>query len=86
MKNGGKKVWVLVLVLLAGVLIFGVLWELLAPSLPASLNKGITIGTTSAPLSLNLSIVELTFGFKLRINPGSVVGLVAGLVIFFWRR
>ena len=86
LKNGGRKAWVLLLVLLAGVLIGGVVWQLLLTVLPASLDTGITIGSTSAPWSVDLHIVELTFGIKLRLNPGSVAGLIAGLAFYFWRR
>jgi hypothetical protein len=85
MRNNGRKAWVLLLVLLAGVLIGGVAWLLLLKVLPAGTNADLVIGT-GAPWPLNLSLVELTIGFKLHINPGSAVGLLAGLAFYFWRR
>lgn len=85
MKNGGRKAWVLLLVLLAGVLIGGVVWQLLLTILPANMNVGFPIGTGS-PLTVNLYIIEFTIGLKLIINPGSAAGLIAGLAFFFWRR
>lgn len=85
MKNNGKKAWVLLLVLLAGVLIGGVVWKLLLTIMPASMNVELVIGS-STPWAIDLSLVELWFGAKLHINPGSVAGLIAGLAFFFWRR
>jgi hypothetical protein len=86
LKNGGRKAWVLLLVLLAGILIGGVVWLLLLQVLPADVNKELVIGSTDAPWTLNLYLVELTFGFKLHVNPGSVAGLIAALAFYFWRR
>lgn len=75
----------LLLVLLAGVLIGGAIWLLLLQVLPASMSKDFVIGS-DVPWTLNLYLVELTFGIKLHINPGSAAGLIAGLVFYFWRR
>lgn len=85
MKNNGRKAWVLLLVLLAGVLIGGVIWILLLQIMPSGVNKELVIGT-GAPWTLNLYLVELTLGLKLHINPGSAAGLIAGLAFYFWRR
>jgi hypothetical protein len=85
-KNNGRKAWVLLLVLLAGVLIGGVLWLLLLQILPASMNKEFFSIGTDTPWTINLYLVELTFGIKLHINPGSAAGLIAGLAFYFWRR
>lgn len=85
MKNNGRKAWVLLLVLLAGVLIGGALWLLLLQIMPASMSKDFVIGS-DVPWKLNLYLVELTFGIKLHINPGSAAGLIAGLAFYFWRR
>jgi hypothetical protein len=87
LKNGGRKAWVLLLVLLAGVLIGGVVWLLLLQVLPPDMkNSELVIGSTDAPWTLNLYLVELTFGFRLHINPGSAAGLIAALAFYFWRR
>ncbi len=85
-KNGGRKAWVLLLVLLAGVLIGGGVWQLLLTVLPASLDTGLTIGSTTAPWTIDLYLVKITFGIVLRINPGSVAGLLTGLLLYFWKR
>ncbi len=86
-KNGGRKAGVLLLVLLAGILIGGVVWQLLLTILPPSLGSvGLTIGTTAAPMTVDLYLVKLTFGIELRITPGSVAGLITGLLLYFWRR
>jgi hypothetical protein len=87
LKNGGRKAWVLLLVLLAGVLIGGVVWLLLLRILPPDMGGAeLVIGSKDAPWQLNLYLVELTFGFKLHINPGSAAGLIAALAFYFWRR
>jgi hypothetical protein len=86
LKNSGRKAWVLLLVLLAGVLIGGVVWLLLMQILPPDVNKELVIGSTSGPWTLDLYLVELTFGIQLHINPGSVAGLIAALAFYFWRR
>jgi hypothetical protein len=86
LKNSGRKAWILLLVLLAGVLIGGVVWLLLLQILPPDVNKELVIGSTPGPWTLDLYLVELTFGIKLHINPGSVAGLIAALAFYFWRR
>ena len=88
MKNSGRKAWVLLLVLLAGVLIGGVIWLLLLQVLPPDIknNSELIIGSIDAPWQLNLYLVEFTFGIRLHINPGSAAGLVAALAFYFWRR
>jgi hypothetical protein len=85
LKNSGRKAWVLLLVLLAGVLIGGIVWRLLLTLMPPSMNVELVIGST-APWQIDLSIVELALGAKLHINPGSAAGLIAALAFYFWRR
>jgi hypothetical protein len=84
-KNNGRKAWVLLLVLLAGVLIGGAVWMLLLKVMPASMDVSFPIGTDT-PVPLNLYLVQVTFGIKVIINPGSAAGLIAGLAFYFWRR
>jgi hypothetical protein len=88
LKNGGRKAWVLLLVLLAGVLIGGVLWLLLLQVLPPDIknNSEVIIGSKDTPWQLNLYLVQLTFGVRLHINPGSAAGLIAALAFYVWRR
>jgi hypothetical protein len=56
--------------------------------LPPDMGKSseLVIGSTAEPWQLNLYLVEFAFGVKLHINPGSVAGLLAALVFYFWRR
>lgn len=87
MKNGGRKAWVLLLVLLAGVIIGGIVWLLLLKILPSNLDANLPIDLGyNNPLVLDLSLIKLKLGFMLNINPGSAAGLIAGLAFYFWRR
>jgi hypothetical protein len=84
LKNNGRKAWVLLLVLLAGAIIGGIIWLLLLKVFPANWNVELPIGIS--PTTFNLSLVDLTFGIKLHINPGSAAGLIVALVFYFWKR
>ena len=86
MKNAGRKAWVLVVVLLAGAIIGNSLWMLLLNVLPASMNVSLQIGSTAAPWVLDLHVFALALGLKLNLNPGSAIGMLTGLLFYFWRR
>ena len=65
----------------AGIILGGYLGEL-ALSVPALsfLAYGKSLGLT-APIKLDLSIIELTFGFMMNLNIASIIGLVIALII-----
>ncbi len=86
MKNAMKTGWVLLLVLLAGALIGNLLWMLLLGLLPADMNVSLQIGSTANPWVLDLHVISLAFGVKLNLNPGSAIGMLLGLFVYFWRR
>jgi hypothetical protein len=84
LKKSGNQVWVFIVLLLAGALVGALLWLLALQFLPSSWNVSLPVGFE--PATVNLHIVTLTFGFKLLLNPGSAVGMIAVLVGWFWKR
>ncbi len=69
------------LIVFSGIIIGGFLGTL-ASSVPALsfLSYGKSLGLT-APIKLDLSIIELTFGFMMNLNIASIIGLVIALII-----
>lgn len=69
------------LIVFSGIIIGGFLGTL-ASSVPALsfLAYGKSLGLT-APIKLDLSIIELTFGFMMNLNIASIIGLVIALII-----
>ena len=57
--------WMLVLMILVGAVIGSLLWSLVTPYLPEIFAKSITVGTTGAPLNLDLGVVSFTLGLVL---------------------
>ena len=86
MKNSGKKGWVLIVTLIAGALIGSVIWLLLSKILPNAWNVAFVIGSTASPWVVDLHVISLALGLKLSINPGSVVGMITALIVFFWKK
>ncbi len=86
MKHSGSKVWLFIVLLIAGALVGAVLWLLALQVLPASWNVALTVGSTASPWVVDLHVVSLALGFKLSLNPGSAVGIIAVLIGWFWKR
>ncbi len=76
-----KKVWIMLLLMIVGALVGSALWSLLDGIVPEALMRGITVGTTAAPLTLDLSFVSFTFGMILKVNIGSILGIAVALLI-----
>ena len=74
--------WMLVLMILVGAVIGSLLWALVTPYLPEIFAKAITVGTTGAPLNLDLGVVSFTLGLVLHVNIGSMLGMIAALLIY----
>lgn len=72
----------LILLLLAGLVIGGFLGEWLGgnPTF-AFLNYGKTFGLTQ-PLVLDLNVLKLTFGFTVKFNLASIIGIVIAFIIY----
>ena len=77
----GKSTWVLVLFILAGIVLGGFLGDLLAHyDFWSWLAYGKTFGIET--VSLNLSIITLTFGLQIKINIASILGIIAAILIY----
>lgn len=74
--------WMLALMILVGAVIGSLLWSLVTPYLPEVFAKSITVGTTGAPLSVDLGVLSLTLGLTLHVNIGSMLGMIAAFIIY----
>lgn len=71
---------VLLLLLLAGAVGGTVVGEAVSSSIPV-LARSISIGV-EPPIGVDLSVLRLTFGFSLRINVLSVLGMVLSIMVY----
>ena len=74
--------WMLVLMILVGAVIGSLLWSLVTPYLPELFAKSITVGTTGAPVSVDLGVLNLTLGLTLHVNIGSMLGMIGAFLIY----
>ena len=76
-----KNFWILLVFLLSGLVIGGLLGELASRvSWLWWLAYGQEFGL-SEPLSLDLSVLKITFGCMIRINISSIIGMVLAIFI-----
>lgn len=77
-----KSIWILIVFILSGLVIGGLLGDLASKVSGLSwLAYGQNFGLES-PLSLDLSIIKITFGFMLNINIASIIGMAIGIFIY----
>lgn len=77
-----KNIWILMLIILAGLVVGGLLGEL-AKSIDWLwwLGFGQEFGLES-PIVLNLGIITLTFGLMFKINIASIIGMAIAIFIY----
>jgi len=77
-----KNVWILIIFLLAGLVIGGLLGEI-ARNVDFLwwLSYGEEFGLTT-PLTLDLSVITLTFGLTFKINIASIIGMAVAIFIY----
>lgn len=80
MKTTYRSVWMLLLLILVGLVIGSFLGEVLGQEFNF-LNKGYKLGL-NPPFTLDLSVVQLTFGFVIDVNVASVLGMLIAILIF----
>ena len=81
-KVGSKNVWVLIILMLAGIVIGGFIGTLTENMAGLSwLNYGQAFGLDS-PIVLNLGIIILTFGLSIKITIASILGIILAAIIY----
>lgn len=84
MATRDKSFWILLIFILSGLVIGGLLGDLAARvDWLWWLGFGQSFGLES-PLVLDLSILKITFGFMVKINIASIIGI--GIALFVYRR
>ncbi|MBS4537181.1 DUF4321 domain-containing protein [Clostridium sp. D2Q-11] len=80
MKTSYRSTWIFLLLILVGIVVGGILGEVLGQEL-SFLNKGYQIGL-KPPFTLDLNVMQLTFGFLIDVNVASVLGILIAILIF----
>ncbi len=79
-----KNIWILLIFLLSGLVIGGLLGEIAKNTdFLWWLSYGEEFGLKE-PLTLNLSVINITFGLMFRINIASIIGMA--IAIFIYRK
>ena len=80
--TGSKNAWALFLLVLAGIVLGGFI-GMLAEGVSALgwLGYGQTFGLEK-PIVLNLGLLVLTFGLKIKITIASIIGVVIAIIIY----
>ena len=79
-----KNIWILLVFLLSGLVIGGLLGELAAKvDWLWWLAYGQSFGLSN-PISLDLSVITITFGLMFKINIASIIGMA--IAIFIYRK
>lgn len=73
-----KNTWTCFLLILAGIVLGGFVGSLFPHSW---VNFGQTFGLAS-PIVLDLGILSLTFGLTIKITIGSILGIIAAIVVY----
>lgn len=79
------RVGSLLLFILAGIIIGTVAGNILAVYLSdvKLFTETYELGTIGSPKFIDLSIIKIAFGLTLRINFGTVLGLILGLIFYY---
>ena len=74
-----KKPWILILLLFSGSLLGLLIGQSLGNTIPF-LNYSKTMGIS--PVTLDLIVLKLTFGFTININVAGILGILMGFLIY----
>lgn len=80
MATKDKNFWILLVFILAGLVIGGLIGELASKSI-WWLGYAQEFGLTQ-PVSLDLSILKISFGFSVRISIASIIGIAIALLVY----
>ncbi|HIU51754.1 MAG TPA: DUF4321 domain-containing protein [Candidatus Merdicola faecigallinarum] len=82
MATKDKNIWILIVFILSGLVIGGLLGELAKQvDFLWWLGYGESFGLNS-PISLDLSIVTITFGLMFKVNIASIIGMAIAIFIY----
>lgn len=74
----------LLLFLAAGVIIGTFVGDILAKLINSPIfTYSFTFGTTGSPAWIDLSVLKICFGISLKVNFGTVLGIIVGLLMYF---
>ena len=79
-----RKKWAFIIILLTGIVLGGLIGKL-AQGIPSLwwLNYGNEFGFTK-PLSLNLNVIKIEFGFTIAITVSSIIGMIIAILVYSW--
>ena len=79
-----KNIWILIVFILCGIVVGGLLGDLASKvDFLWWLSYGESFGFSN-PISLDLNVIQLTFGLMFKINIASIIGMA--LAIFIYRK
>lgn len=81
-RNDGKSIWVLILMMLAGIVIGGFIGSYLGQlQYMQWLQYGDTFGM-SQPLILELGIINVQFGFTMKFSIAGLIGMIVAIIAY----
>jgi len=80
MRGSGRSTARLLLLIVVGVVLGGIIGDLLSDVVPF-LSYSYPIGLKS-PIHLDLSVIDLIFGFEINVNVASAVGFVIAFLMY----
>jgi len=81
-RTRGKNTWALFLLILVGIVLGGFIGYLAKDiSYLSWLNYGQNFGVNK-PFVLNLGILVITFGFKIKITMASIIGVIISIIVY----
>ena len=82
METKKKNIWILLVFILSGIVVGGLLGNLAGRvDFLWWLSYGETFGL-SEPITLDLQVIQLTFGLMFEINISSIIGMVLAIFIY----
>ena len=79
--TGEKNFIVLLLFVLCGIVVGGLIGELTKNTSLSWLSYGQSFGLSN-PVTLDIGILQLTFGIMFKINISSILGLILGVILY----
>ena len=77
-----KNVWILLVFILSGIVVGGLLGELASKiDWLCWLSYGESFGLNE-PITLDLSVIQITFGLMFKINISSIIGMILAIFIY----